>query len=246
MNKTILAFGAFSLVALVGCNKDVADTASNDVALESLEQKVSYTIGLSVAQNVQIDKFAFDTNAFNLAVEDIKAGSEPRLTDDEMRATMQAFQTMQRELMAQEMREVGETNQAEGTAFLAVNATAEGVVQTESGLQYKILTEGAGAKPAASDRVLAHYRGTLLDGTEFDSSYTRGEPATFPVGGLIPGWIEALQLMPVGSKWELYVPSDLAYGNQGNGSIPPSSTLKFELELLEILGDEPTAAPAVQ
>ena len=131
----------------------------------------------------------------------------------------------------------------DGEAFLKENATKEGVVTTESGLQYKIVTAGEGPKPGAEDVVKVHYRGTLLDGTEFDSSYKRGEPVTFPVGGVIPGWVEALQLMPVGSKWELFIPSGLAYGPGGaGGQIGPNSTLKFEVELLSIEPKEATEA----
>jgi len=125
-------------------------------------------------------------------------------------------------------------NAADGAAFIAEKAKEEGVQKTESGLHYKIITAGDGAIPTATDQVVAHYKGTLIDGTEFDSSYKRGQPATFGVSNLIPGWVEALQLMPAGSKWELYIPSDLGYGDRGTPSIPPGSTLVFELELIEI------------
>jgi FKBP-type peptidyl-prolyl cis-trans isomerase FklB len=133
------------------------------------------------------------------------------------------------------MQQAGEANKKDGEAFLAANKSKDGVVTLPSGLQYKILTQGTGPKPAASDSVVCNYRGTLLDGTEFDSSYKRGEPATFPVSGVIKGWTEALQLMPVGSKWQLFVPSDLAYGDRAPGpEIGPGSTLIFEVELLSI------------
>jgi FKBP-type peptidyl-prolyl cis-trans isomerase len=150
------------------------------------------------------------------------------------------------------MKEAGEANKKEGDTFLATNKTKPGVVTLPDGLQYKIIKEGTGPKPTATDTVTVNYRGTLIDGKEFDSSYKRGEPATFPVGGVIKGWTEALQLMPVGSKWELYIPSDLAYGARGAGAdIGPNSTLIFEVELLSIKGNEepkgagqPGAAPS--
>jgi FKBP-type peptidyl-prolyl cis-trans isomerase FklB len=133
------------------------------------------------------------------------------------------------------MQQAGETNKKQGDAFLAANKGKEGVVTLPSGLQYKILSAGTGPKPATSDSVVCNYRGTLIDGTEFDSSYKRGQPATFPVGGVIKGWTEALQLMPVGSKWQLFVPSELAYGERGTGAdIGPNAVLIFEVELLSI------------
>jgi FKBP-type peptidyl-prolyl cis-trans isomerase len=157
------------------------------------------------------------------------------LTDEEVGAGMQQLQKTHTERMQAEQKVAADKNLADGEAFLKENATKEGVVTTESGLQYKIITAGEGPKPGAEDVVKVHYRGTLLDGTEFDSSYKRNEPVTFPVGGVIPGWVEALQLMPVGSKWELYIPSGLAYGPGGaGGQIGPNSTLKFEVELLSI------------
>src|SRR5438445_4381701 len=136
--------------------------------------------------------------------------------------------------MQEQSKQTGEKNKKEGMDFLAKNKTAEGVKTTPNGLQYKILKQGTGKTPTASDTVIAHYRGTLIDGTEFDSSYKRGEPSKFPVGGVIKGWTEALLLMPVGSKWQLFIPSDLAYGENGRPSIPPNSTLLFDLELISI------------
>jgi len=238
MKNVMSRFAAIGLIigvaGLAGCQQDKAEP-EKDVELDTLEKKVSYTIGVSVAENIRVDQFAFDSAAFNQAVEDVKAGADSRLSEEEMRATMQSFQTMQREMMMQEAQKLGEENRAEGEAFLATKEQEEGVIKTESGLMYKVITEGTGAIPKADDSVVAHYKGTLLDGSEFDSSYKRGQPATFGVSNLIPGWVEALQIMPVGSKWELYIPSDLAYGERGNQGIPPSSTLIFELELLEIV-----------
>ena len=138
------------------------------------------------------------------------------------------------------MQQAAEVNKKEGDAFLAANKTKDGVVTLPSGLQYKILTQGTGPKPTPTDSVVCNYKGTLLNGTEFDSSYKRGQPATFPVGGVIKGWTEALQLMPVGSKWQLFVPSDLAYGQRGpGGGIGPNSTLVFEVELISIKSKPP-------
>lgn len=235
MKKTMMALGAASVVVLASCKEEAKQ---EPVVLDTFEKKVSYTIGMSVAQNVNIEAFAFDTAAFSQAVEDVRAEVDPQLTEDEMRATMQTFQTQQRDLQMAMRQEAMEANKVAGEAFLAAKAQEEGVVKTESGLQYKVITAGTGPIPAATDTVRAHYSGKLLDGTEFDSSYSRGQPATFPVSNLIPGWIEALQLMPVGSKWELYIPSALAYGEQGNQGIEPNSTLIFELELLEIVAEE--------
>ena len=237
MKKLLSCLILSGSVALTACQSDDS-SADKEINLDTLEKKVFYTIGVSVAENVRIDKFDFDSAAFNLAVADVKAGKESRLSEDEMRATMQSFQAMQREILTQEREEQAEKNRAEGEAFLAAKAQEEGVIKTDSGLMYKVITAGTGATPKATDTVVAHYAGTLIDGTEFDSSYKRGNPATFGVSNLIPGWVEALQIMPVGSKWELYIPGDLAYGPRGNQGIPPSATLIFELELLDIVAEE--------
>ena len=167
------------------------------------------------------------------------------MTAEEIAETMQAFQQQQMAKMQEEQAAAGAKNAEAGEAFLAENGKQEGVVTTDSGLQYKVVTKGDGAKPKADDLVSVHYKGTLLDGKEFDSSYKRGEPAEFGVNQVIPGWTEALQLMPVGSKWELVIPADLAYGPGGaGGDIGPNSTLQFEVELLEIKDKEAAAAEA--
>ncbi|HEY2545654.1 MAG TPA: FKBP-type peptidyl-prolyl cis-trans isomerase, partial [Candidatus Acidoferrum sp.] len=164
------------------------------------------------------------------------AGNKSLLTDDEVKATMTALQADLRKRQEQKMQVLGDSNKAAGDAFRAENKTKDGVVALPSGLQYKILKEGTGPKPTATDTVICNYKGTLLDNTEFDSSYKRGQPATFPVSGVIKGWTEALQLMPVGSKWQLVIPSDLAYGARGGpgGGIGPNATLVFEVELMSI------------
>jgi FKBP-type peptidyl-prolyl cis-trans isomerase FklB len=167
------------------------------------------------------------------------------LTEDEARATLTQLRTEVRSKQQEKMKVAGEMSKKEGVAFLAANKTKEGVVILPSGLQYKILTAGTGPKPTASDTVVCNYRGTLISGTEFDSSYKRGQPASFPVNGVIKGWTEALQLMPVGSKWQLFVPAELGYGDRGTGAdIGPGATLIFEVELLSIQGkDKPEGAP---
>jgi FKBP-type peptidyl-prolyl cis-trans isomerase FklB len=167
------------------------------------------------------------------------AGGKMLLTDDEARATLTQLQAEVRNKQQEKMKVAGELNKKEGTEFLATNKAKEGVVTLPSGLQYRILTAGTGPKPAATDTVSCNYRGTLTNGTEFDSSYKRGQPASFPVNGVIKGWTEALQLMPVGSKWQLFIPSELGYGERGAGAdIGPGATLIFEVELLSIQGKE--------
>ncbi len=168
-------------------------------------------------------------------LKDSMAGGKTLLTDDEAQAAIMEVQNDVRKKMQEQQQAQGAANKKEGDTFLAENKTKEGVVTLPSGLQYKILKEGTGPKPAATDSVVCNYRGTLINGTEFDSSYKRGQPATFPVSGVIKGWTEALQLMPVGSKWQLFIPSDLAYGERGpSPEIGSNSTLIFEVELLSI------------
>jgi FKBP-type peptidyl-prolyl cis-trans isomerase len=161
------------------------------------------------------------------------------LTEDEARAVLTQLQSDVRKKQQEIAQQLGDTNKKQGVAFLEANKTKDGVVTLPSGLQYKVLQEGTGPKPAPTDTVVCNYRGTLLDSTEFDSSYKRGQPATFPVTGVIKGWTEALQLMPVGSKWQLFIPSELAYGERGaGGQIGPNATLIFEVELLSIQSKE--------
>ena len=176
-----------------------------------------------------------DPNIMERGVKDAMAGGKTLLTDDEAQAAIMEVQNEVRQKQQAKMQEEGAANKKEGDAFLAANKAKDGVVTLPSGLQYKILKEGTGPKPAATDSVVCNYRGTLINGTEFDSSYKRGQPATFPVTGVIKGWTEALQLMPVGSKWQLFIPSDLAYGERGpSPEIGSNSTLIFEVELLSI------------
>lgn len=183
-----------------------------------------------------------DPNILARGLKDALAGGKTALTEDQARATLMEVQTEMRKKQEEQMQIAGAASKKEGETFLAANKSKDGVVTLPSGLQYKILTQGTGPKPTPSDSVVCNYRGTLINGTEFDSSYKRGEPATFPVTGVIKGWTEALQLMPVGSKWQLFVPSDMAYGERSPApQIGPNSTLIFEVELLSI---QPKSAEA--
>ncbi len=236
INKKLLVVGLISSALVVGCKKD--EQKETAVALTTLEQKVNYAIAQNMAENFKNGGLTIDVDAFAQGLKDVRDGVTLRLTEEEMQTAMQEFQEQAMAKRAEEQQKISDANLAEGQAFLAANKDKEGVITTESGLQYRIITEGSGVKPTAEDSVTVHYSGKLLDGTEFDSSYVRQEPVTFPVGGVIAGWTEALQLMPQGSKWELYIPSDLAYGPGGNGPIPPNSVLTFEVELLEIKAGE--------
>jgi FKBP-type peptidyl-prolyl cis-trans isomerase FklB len=206
------------------------------LTLTTQKDKASYAIGLNIGKSMHKDAVDIDPSILLRGLKDGLAGSKPLLTDDQARAAMVTLQSEMRKKQEEKMLVQGEANKKEGEAFLAENKTKDGVVTLPSGLQYKILKEGTGPKPVASDTVVCNYKGTLLDNTEFDSSYKRGQPATFPVGGVIKGWTEVLQLMPVGSKWQLFIPSELAYGARGGpgGGIGPNATLIFEVELMSI------------
>jgi len=203
--------------------------------LTTQKDKFSYALGMNLGTNLHKQSVPVDPNILLRGLKDALAGGKTALTEEQARAALMEVQNEMRKKQQAEMQAAGEANKKEGDAFLAANKTKDGVVTLPSGLQYKILTQGTGPKPTATDSVVCNYRGTLINGTEFDSSYKRGEPATFPVSGVIKGWTEALQLMPVGSKWQLFVPSDLAYGERSPGpEIAPDSTLIFEVELLSI------------
>ena len=203
--------------------------------LDSLTQRLSYIVGENMANQLKNDGLALDAEAVALAVSDVMTGNSSRLSDAEKRSTVEQVQKESQERQRTVHAEQSAKNQAAGAAYLAENAKKEGVTTTASGLQYKQLVAGNGAKPTTKDRVKVHYHGTLTDGTVFDSSYDRGEPITFPVTGVIAGWVEGLQLMNVGSKFELTIPSNLAYGVNGSGPvIGPDATLVFTVELLDI------------
>ncbi len=207
------------------------------LVLKTPKDKASYAIGMNIGKGLHKDSVDVDPAILLRGLKDGMAGGKTLLTDDEAKSAMGAIQADLRKKQDAKMAIVSDANKKEGDAFLAENKTKQGVVTLPSGLQYKILKEGSGPKPSASDSVVCNYKGTLIDNTEFDSSYKRGQPATFPVGQVIKGWTEVLQLMPVGSKWQVFVPSDLAYGPRApGGAIGPNSTLIFEIELLSIQG----------
>jgi FKBP-type peptidyl-prolyl cis-trans isomerase len=208
------------------------------LALKTQKEKFSYAIGMKMGANLKKQNVPVDAAIMTRGLRDALAGNKPLLTDQEAQDAITAQQKAMQAVQQAKMGQEAEGNKKEGAAFLAANKSKEGVVTLPDGIEYKILKKGDGPKPTASDTVTVNYRGTLINGTEFDSSYKRGQPVTFPLNGVIKGWTEALQLMPVGSKWELYLPSDLAYGDRGAGQdIKPGSTLIFEVELISI-GDK--------
>jgi len=210
-------------------------SASVSRALKTQKEKASYAIGMNVGAGLRRQSVDIDAAIFVQGFKDALAGGKLLLTEDEARAVLTQMQTGLNVKREEASKRAGGANATEGEAFLASNKTKPGVVALPSGLQYKVLVQGAGPKPALTDTVVCNYRGTLINGTEFDSSYKRGEPASFPVSGVIRGWTEALQLMPVGSKWQLFIPPALAYGERGVGAdIGPNATLIFEVELLSI------------
>jgi len=223
-----------------GARQAPAKKSPAPLALSTQKQKQSYAIGLNIGKSMKRDAVEVDTEILARGIRDALAGGKTLLTDEEVKATLTELQVEVRKHQQDEFQAEADKNKKDGDAFLAANKTKEGVVTLPSGLQYKILKEGTGPKPAAQDTVVCNYRGTLLDNTEFDSSEKHGGPASFPVNQVIKGWTEALQLMPVGSKWQLFVPSELAYGSRQAGpQIGPNSTLIFEVELLSIKEKEP-------
>ena len=217
------------------------------LVLKTQKDKASYAIGMSMGMNLAAklhqQPVEVDQAILLRGVKDALTGGKMLLTEDEARAALTQLSLEARKKMEEKMKLAGGANKKEGDEFLAGNKAKDGVVTLPSGLQYKILTEGTGPKPTATDSVTCNYRGTLINGTEFDSSYKRGQPATFQVNGVIKGWTEALQLMPVGSKWQLFMPSELAYGERGpSPEIGPNSTLIFDVELLSIQPKDKTEA----
>jgi FKBP-type peptidyl-prolyl cis-trans isomerase FklB len=209
--------------------------ASEPLTLDSEDEKVNYSVGYQIGGDFKRQGVPLRADALVAGIRDALEGGQPRLPEEEQRATLVE---LKRRIVATEQasrQAQGEKNLAAARAFLERNRTREGVTTLPSGLQYKVLKEGTGPKPSTTDVVTVHYRGTLLDGTEFDSSYGRNQPATFPLNRVIKGWTEALQLMGRGAKWELYIPPELAYGERGAGAmIPPQSALVFEVELLDV------------
>ena len=236
-----------------GASKTATAKIATPLALKTNKDKQSYAIGINVGkglgQNLKQSGIDIDPAILVRAIKDVLAGDKQSMTDQEAQETLKTLQADLRKTQQLKQEQLAETNKKEGDEFLAANKAKEGVTTLPDGLQYKILTEGTGPKPAATDAVTVNYRGALVNGTEFDSSYKRGQPATFNVTGIIKGWAEALELMPVGSKWQLVIPSDLAYGPSGRPPvIGPNSTLVFEVELVSIQPKPavpvPAAAPA--
>ena len=227
----LVSIAAVSL-GLIACSNDTGDKQQ---ALESLQQKASYSYGVDVVNRLQQQGIELDVEALNRGIADAYNGAELALPDEERLQAKTSFQAELRDALVKKQAESSAANLAAGKAFLEENAKKPGVITTESGLQYKVIESGDGKQPKATDTVTTHYRGTLIDGREFDSSYKRDKPASFPVKGVIKGWTEALQLMHVGDKWQLFVPSELAYGaTKRSELIEANSTLIFEIELLGI------------
>lgn len=227
---------------LFGCNEEKKKPVPK---LDTLQQKVSYSIGYDIAKNFKENDFVLDFDLLNAGLLDGNSGVSAKLDQEQMAATMDEFQQFMMERQQKRIADLAEKNRAAGQAFLEENKNKDGVVVLESGLQYQVLSAGTGSKPTVDDEVQVHYRGTLIDGTQFDSSYDRGEPVEFPVSRVISGWTEALQLMEVGSKWQLFIPAELAYGSQAMGNvIEPNSVLIFDVELLKIVGADAEPAQA--
>jgi FKBP-type peptidyl-prolyl cis-trans isomerase FklB len=217
------------LIGLITLSLSVSAFGKEPTGLKSDKQKFSYTVGFQIGQNLKRQNLDLDTKAFSQGAQDAISNAQPRLKTEEMQAAIQTQQKKEMEKQEAKMKK----NLEAGQAFLEANKKKEGVVTLPSGLQYKIITEGK--QPKSTDTVVAHYRGTLINGTEFDSSYKRNEPATFPVAGVIKGWQEALPLMKEGAKWQVYIPAELAYGPRGAGDvIGPNEVLVFDIELLSV------------
>jgi FKBP-type peptidyl-prolyl cis-trans isomerase FklB len=237
MKRLIICLGAVC-IATVGLAQDKAQ-------LKDQKDKASYSIGYDIGETFKKQNVDLNPDALFGGLKDALAGKEATLTKEDREKTLQAFQKEMMEKQMAASKEAATKNAAEGEKFLAENKKKDGVKTTASGLQYKVLKEGSGASPKDTDTVVTNYKGTLLDGTEFDSSYKRNEPASFPVNRVIKGWTEALQLMKPGAKYQLFIPSALAYGERGAGQlIGPNATLIFEVELLSIKAPEPAATVA--
>lgn len=225
-----ISYSFLTAVTLLGFSFLIVGAASA-AELKTTKQKYSYAIGFQIGTGLKRDNADVDVEAIKQGIMDVLSGSKTKVSMEEMQAAVMEFQKAQQ--AAAEAK--GEKAKAAGEKFLADNKKKKGVKTLDSGLQYKVIKEGKGPKPQASDSVVAHYKGTLIDGTEFDSSYSRGQPATFGVNQVIKGWQEILPMMSTGSKWQVYIPSDLAYGPRGaGGKIGPNETLVFEIELLEV------------
>ena len=227
MRKLVMA------VCIVLCSTEMV-IAQELMPLKEQKEKVSYSLGVNIGKSMKRDSIDVSPDLLAQGIKDGLTGAKTLLTDEEMAGTLTTLQQNVVTKRTEARKALGEKNLKEGEQFLAENAKKEGVVTQSSGLQYKIITDGTGKKAKSTDTVTVHYRGTLIDGTEFDSSYKRNEPATFPLQNVMPGWAEGVSLMKVGSKWQLFIPSKLAYGEEGAGDvIGPNATLIFEVELLD-------------
>jgi len=238
MKRLIICLGALCIASL--------GLAQDKPQLKDQKDKASYSIGYDIGETFKKQKIDLNIDTLVAGLKEAMGGKEAAMSKEDREKTLQAFQKEMMEKQIAASKEAATKNQAEGEKFLAENKTKDGVKTTASGLQYKVLKEGSGASPKETDTVVTNYRGTLIDGTEFDSSYKRNEPASFPVNRVIKGWTEALQLMKPGAKYQLFIPSSLAYGERGAGQlIGPNATLIFEVELLSIKPPEPptTVAP---
>jgi len=239
MKPFLIAGVASCALAALALAADKPET----VPLKDIKDKIGYSIGLDIGKNMKRSGVEVTVESLALGLRDALSGAKPRLTDEEMQAAMETLQqtlAAKRQALAtaeaDDAKKAGDKNKKDGDAWLAANKKKEGVKTTASGLQYKVIKDGTGKTPKASDTVTTHYRGTLIDGTEFESSYKQNEPTSFPVNRVIAGWTEALQLMKEGAKWQLYIPSELAYGARGTpgGPIGPNSTLIFDIELIKV------------
>jgi FKBP-type peptidyl-prolyl cis-trans isomerase FklB len=223
------------MLAIVMMALPALASAQEAPVLKTEKDKLSYAMGMDLGTQLKSKGVDIDADVFTRALRAALAGDKTLLTDAEAKAIITELQKVMITKQAAEVKVLAEKNKQEGDAFLAANKTKPGVTTLPSGLQYKIIKEGTGTKPVATDTVVCNYRGTLIDGKEFDSSYKRGQPATFPLGKVIKGWTEILQMMPVGSTWQVFIPPDLAYGDRGAGTdIGPNATLIFEIQLIAI------------
>ena len=221
-------------ILLVSLGLALSSTAFADNGLKTLEQKASYTLGADIAKNFRAQGLEIDVKAFSLGLDDALQNRSLKLTEEEMMSAINTVKENMQKQQLEKQQSLARTNLDEGKAFLADNAKKEGITTLDSGVQYKVLTKGEGSSPTAADTITAHYRGTLLNGTEFDSSYQRNTPLTLQMGSVIKGWGEVLKLMKPGSKWEVYIPADMAYGERGAGdAIGPNQTLIFTIELIK-------------
>jgi FKBP-type peptidyl-prolyl cis-trans isomerase FklB len=223
------------LFALIGILLLLTPVQAEESILKTQKDKESYAIGMDIGRKLKQQQIELNPEAISQGIWDSLTDGKTLMTEEEYRDAMTAFTNKMKQKQEAQMKGMSDKNKQEGETFLADNKKKESVVTTASGLQYKVITEGTGASPKSTDTVSVHYKGTLINSKEFDSSYRRGQPASFPVNGVIKGWTEALQLMKVGSKWQLFIPSELAYGERGAGrDIGPNSTLIFDVELLSI------------